>query len=655
MVRVALSILAVVVASAALPAHGGQYRGPRLPVTQPPTVPRTPGAPGTPTTGGGGVPMPVPRGPATPAPPNTGGTTGIPIVASEELGWQTWWEFNKEPFLHRQTARLMVPVSGSDDFYLGARRQSGVTERWQPTQKELVERAVPALAALLAGENNREVQGACLVALAKIGRDAPGFELTTELAARVRRDDQEVSETAVLALGIAGQARAVAPLRALLLDEPDGRRLVDREAVRPRTRAFAAYALGILARRGADPAQQQVVRDALWRQLRDPTLTDRDVRTAAVTAIGVLRADPERAADKRLSWVAVEDLLRWFGDSLGPSEETVQSHAPIAVARLLGRGGSPLHQQCKQRFAAELTAPSPRGAAILQSCTIALGMLVRGGDGDAGDVAAVQVLQQTYERTRDRATRQFAAIALGRIGGDEVSKWLQSAYVRGSKANDRPWLAIALGLAAEPAGRRGAPDAHVATMLLQDLGEAASNDLRCALVVGLGLTGYEPAAAAVQRLLQQNEADEPFAGYLCISLALLGDTSAVPLLQEMLERSARRPFLLMQCAVALGCLGDHDATARLLTMLDGDHSLAVLAAVAAAVGRIGDRRAIEPLVSMAADGERSRLARAFLAAALGGVGDKDELPWNTPFAIDCNYLTTVDTLTNGSTGVLDIL
>jgi len=159
----------------------------------------------------------------------------------------------------------------------------------------------------------------------------------------------------------------------------------------------------------------------------------------------------------------------------------------------------------------------------------------------------------------------------------------------------------------------------------------------------------------VQRLLQQNEADEPFAGYLCISLALLGDTSAVPLLQEMLERSARRPFLLMQCAVALGCLGDHDATARLLTMLDGDHSLAVLAAVAAAVGRIGDRRAIEPLVSMAADGERSRLARAFLAAALGGVGDKDELPWNTPFAIDCNYLTTVDTLTNGSTGVLDIL
>lgn len=49
------------------------------------------------------------------------------------------------------------------------------------------------------------------------------------------------------------------------------------------------------------------------------------------------------------------------------------------------------------------------------------------------------------------------------------------------------------------------------------------------------------------------------------------------------------------------------------------------------------------------------LAQAFVAAALGGIGDKDMLPWNTPLAEDINYRARVDTLTNGRTGVLDIL
>jgi len=31
------------------------------------------------------------------------------------------------------------------------------------------------------------------------------------------------------------------------------------------------------------------------------------------------------------------------------------------------------------------------------------------------------------------------------------------------------------------------------------------------------------------------------------------------------------------------------------------------------------------------------------------------LPWNTPLTVDCNYAAAVDTLTNGATGVLDIL
>jgi hypothetical protein len=124
---------------------------------------------------------------------------------------------------------------------------------------------------------------------------------------------------------------------------------------------------------------------------------------------------------------------------------------------------------------------------------------------------------------------------------------------------------------------------------------------------------------------------------------------------EVLERSLRRPFLLQQCAVALGCLGDKHANDKLIAMLQKGDSAAVLSAIAIGIGRIGDRRAIDALVELMGDKDLTKLARAFVAAALGGVGDKDPMPWNVPFSVDCNFLTEIDTLSNGSTGVLDIL
>ena len=81
----------------------------------------------------------------------------------------------------------------------------------------------------------------------------------------------------------------------------------------------------------------------------------------------------------------------------------------------------------------------------------------------------------------------------------------------------------------------------------------------------------------------------------------------------------------------------------------------MLASLAIAIGRIGDRRSIDALIESSEDRELTKLARAFVAAALGGVGDKDELFWNVPLSLDSNYATNIDTLTNGATGILDIL
>jgi HEAT repeat protein len=123
----------------------------------------------------------------------------------------------------------------------------------------------------------------------------------------------------------------------------------------------------------------------------------------------------------------------------------------------------------------------------------------------------------------------------------------------------------------------------------------------------------------------------------------------------LMQASLRRPFVLQQCALALGRLGDVRTVPTLLTMLGESQSTAALSAVAMALSQIRDRRSIDPLIAALGDGERTLLARAFAAAALGGIGDKDLLPWNAAIARDMNYGAAVDTLTNGSSGVLDIL
>jgi hypothetical protein len=155
-------------------------------------------------------------------------------------------------------------------------------------------------------------------------------------------------------------------------------------------------------------------------------------------------------------------------------------------------------------------------------------------------------------------------------------------------------------------------------------------------------------------LLQQSREDM-LTGHLCIALALLGDARAGEDVRTVLDRSQRRPELLRQAAVALGVLGDREVTGVLLSRLNGELNLARLAAVAGALGFIGDRRTIGRLSQLVEDESQTALSRAFAAAALGGVADRSPLPWNAGLRGYVNYKAAVETLWDGTAGILDIL
>ena len=622
-----------------LPAHGGQYRGPW-------NGPPTPPVPGTPTTGGG--PMPPSGG------PTTGGRPGV----SDGTSWQVWWEFAKDPLILPPAGQDRGPVSGSDEYYLGPRRSSGGGDALAPTAADRKDKIAAALLQALHGEQNRDITTACLVALAKVGVDPPGASLRDVFAGYVGDADQEVRETAVLAFGIAGRDEAIDLLAGLLQQTAAGKKLAAATEVPERTRTFAAWSLGLLAHRTADVVKKQRVHDLLLPVLRQPDERSRDLRVGVIQGLGLLGTDGERsAAEKRLLWRTVDELWDYYGKDLGKGDQLIQAHVPTAVARLLGRGNSSEHQRAKALLAEELTGTRRRHNAIHQSAALGLGLLCLPPEQSADDAAYTQVLLHCYQKAQDQLARFFAALALGRIGGEQNRKALLSAYEGSNKTIERPWLALALGLIARQraAVPGGAVDEEVGRLLLRDVQAIEFEDAQAAFALALGLCRYQDAADALERLFYQRNRSETRDGYVAVALAMLDHKQIADHLVEVMQRSIHKPFLLLQCAVALGRLGDARAVPTLQEMLGKCDTMAGLSAVATAIGQIGDRRSIDPLIAAMLDQQKTKLARAYAAAALGGVGDKDPVPWNSQIASDTNYMATVDTLTNGATGVLDIL
>lgn len=616
-------------------AHGGMYRGPT--------------DPGVPTPG-----WPGPGGPTTPGGLPPGPTTGG--VAPDLTRWQLWWEFNKDPML--QLKSVIHGQAGGD--VIPNPTVAGI--RLAPTPEDRAKRILPALIRALEGETNRDIATACMVAIAKLGvdKDPDGRSILPLLTVRLRERDQEVRETAALALGISGIPAALDDLIALHTDSPAGRRLVDRESVDDRTRSFAGYALGLLADRSADIALKERAFAALHKTLAEKEAPSRDIKVAAIHGLRLLAPAADGSSKgKRLLWQVLPVLQAYLDKDLGRSWQIAQAHVPTAFARLLGRGHGADHQRTKAAFVEALQREPRPHQSLLQSYALALGAMAEPAEVSPDDAVVSAALKKLYEQGKDQQARHFALIALGQIGGESnVSALLQ--YLKHGNEMERPWASLALGLvgwAQREAGTApAAGDPRIGAALRAALERSRLPDTKAGVAIALGLCGSLDAAADLLALLHRHRNDDSFAGYLCLSLALMREPTAVEPVRKVVKDAVRRPELMKQASIALALLGDANAADLLLQILaDGDLNVARLAAVARAVGLVGDRRTIDPLLRLLADQDLTKLARAFSAAALGGVGDRDPLPWHAKIAPGLNYRATVETLTDQRAGVLDIL
>ncbi len=670
--------------------HGGTYRGPGD--TVPPGGggggggggPSTPGPSGPSAPGPSGPSTPGPAGPAAPGnsgpkgPTTSGGSAGPDLTL-----WQFWWGFNKDPYLNLKShIHSDSTLTGSDDFFLGHGQTNQAKDSMAPSEETIRGTIVPALIKSLETETNNDIVTGAMIALAKIGdeQSEDGTSQFEELIRPFLKDgNQEIAETAAVALGILGNVKSIDTLENLLLDNAAGRKLVGSEAgVNYRTRAFAAFGLGQIGYYTEDPEQRQRIVDILWQICESPRGRTRDVKVAAVVAMGLVPleiasaapVDPE--AEGPLSpqnrMEQIDYLIEFFSDEKSKDKHyLVRAHAPRAIVKLMDDlNDKEIKSRVVDAIAPYVTKRGNVGVREMrQSASLAFGML---GDLDDDDAdVTIRASLQDASANADAQVKNFSVIAMGQVGGrpgdgddpmagvKDVRKYLLTQLSKG-KTQVKPWAGLAIGVM-----ERGLLDNN------QEPSSASLGALRQALqgtktkievgayAIACGIAGDTDAEKILLDKLD-SMSDDDVRGYTAIGLGLMNSVTAIEPIQEVVEKSKYRGELLKQAAISLGLLGDKALVTKLTTMLAEAKTLTTQAALASALGFIGDARSVDPLVEMLQDDSLTGAARGFAAVALGIVADKEKLPWNAKFSVDINYRANTTTLTGESgTGLLDIL
>jgi HEAT repeat protein len=577
--------------------------------------------------------------------------------------------------------------TGTDGFFLGHGAKAQAKDNLKPTQEQVRQKIVPALLAALEKETNNDIVTGCLIALAKIG-DAPSEAGESQFEGVISKfladKNQEISETAAVALGILANPKSIPTLTQLLTDHPDGRKKVGQPEVNYRTRAFAAYGLGLIGKLTSSEDDRKAIVEVLRKTIESDSSRTRDLKVSCVIAMGLVPLETIESAaqpEKKGGLVPPESsraaqldyLLSFLQDE--NQNYLVRAHCPTALARLLVGLPPEQHKTYRARIANDLLERiSPKKkeqAEVVQSAVLAMGLIGTNDKSDPLDKSISETLAAVPKDVSDQQARNFSLIALAKIAGttaagakdpeggiQDITKALLAQLADG-KSSTKAWAGLSCGVMADKLTKANNSASQIPT--LQAAVRAALKDEKDpsklgAFAISSGIMNdVENKVEMMKRL--DAEKDEGARGYLAVGLGLMNAREAVTKINSIVDDSKYRPDLLKQAAIALGLLGDKELVPKLITLLQESKGLATQASLSSALGFIGDQRSIDPLVLMLQNESLTERARGFAAVALGIVADKELLPWNSKIGLDLNYRASTETLTNQSsgTGILDIL
>lgn len=600
--------------------------------------------------------------------------------------WHWWWHFNKDAYLRlREQVFESSPVTGGTNFWLGLGERQVERNIRTISDYELRYKIVPALIEAMDDEESSSFDTACMMALAKIGERGEvvggGDPMEGYILPFLKDSNQDARWQATIALGVLGKSECLDPLLQILNSTPAGLDLVNEASeVDYRQRALAAYALGLLGSQLSDVEEKQRIISGLVEVLDGPGFSTRDIKVACIKAFGLVQLPADALFEpivKRGRLQAVEGPLLTRGDQLiylvkfiqnwRNNHELVIAHVPGTLVRLLEGLPDDVYEVAKH-FVAEpilekIAKHANVRAEIEYDCVLALGQL-GDADGDDIDKEIRKDLMRFQEKSNNRQARYLGAIALARIAsrkGSGEKPWSATPdvldYLRGrmrrGESRERPWIALAMGVAGRELNDAGQifPEDIVKKVREACDKERSPIDIG-AYVLSLGLLRDQDSLQILREKLELFSIDQQ-KGLVALSIGMGGHVKMMEEMEEIVRGARFHPELLELAAQGLALLGDAELLYVLLEMLDEAGSQASELTLVGALGFVGDRRALEPLLDILRDEDRTVGTRGAAAASLGSIAEKGLLPWREPLSVNVNYRSTTFTLGgDAATGVL---
>lgn len=524
-------------------------------------------------TGPGGANVGTPRGGRGSGTPRQGGST-----SSNTPTWRNWWARNREEFFDVREHRMDLtnPGNGQEGYVRETEHQSA-------TKEEVRKLIVPLLQAAVRDKSS-DVRDAAAIALGRVG-DVPVLDALKPLL-----DDnvKSVREAAIMGIGLIRHALAEQVLIEVLRDPQSGYK----------ERGMAAIALGLSGGKHAHEALADRIGQA--NSLKDVSnVKMRQVEGCRALGLGLI-GDPEIAG-----------LLTTAIKKAKTRDETFTPMALTALARLDDPSATDL----------VLKSLGHRDNDVVRAAAILAGRSVI-----AEQEKDAKILVRRCAAERDKHAQYFLTISLGRIGTEDALSYLRKIYRTGRNREHRGFAALALGIA---------KDHESAGLMRKTLLGERDESLRAASALALALLEDRESGKVILELLEKTKNPELRADFIT-ALAMLDHHAAIPEIRRITSE-ARNERLVQACGFALAAMRDAASIPTMVGILKNSGSLQVKGGMATALGRTGDRRAIEELCELVGDESETDMTRAFAIVALGLIGDKSAKSAFTRVSIDSNY------------------
>jgi HEAT repeat protein len=604
---------------------------------------------------------------------------------SDPTAWQLWWSNNKDRYLHFANIDAGASRTSGNSWYLGkGEKHNRIGGRLTP--RMIQEDLVPQLQKGIEVGGSNEYVKAAVLALGKIGGEANFATFNYLIRFFLSEGEPDLNNTAAFSLGVMADDRNLEFLTELARGSEVASKSLKGKKVPIEMRAFATYGLGVMAARSDDPELRRNVVATLVQLLEEENSTN-DLQVAAMVAMSLAPLPFDAKAEVCICGTCkveganehyqaqVTYLMRYFTADR-EFDATVRAHTATTLGRLVAHGQVEAPESMRSALAeikggvADILIESlqryARQPAIVQeSAVLALGLA---GDADNDDVdrwIRHELAKQAGHG--DPLAKRFALMALAEAGsrkGQGEDPWsgtsktraeLMQRLSRGNKA-ERAWAGLALGVFGYHLDAMAQDlDSGVDRALMHAARKARTADDLGALALALGLRRTIDAESMLLKKVE-NLKDPAARGHAALALGLMESRSSIESLQELLSTEDLNPTLQARCGLALGILGDSNVVETLVAKLKNSESIDEQAAIAQALGFLGDKRSIDALAELMLDTDAGYVkSRDNAVVALSFLADAQMTPWRSLLAHGCNYRAETPTLTSrDGKGVLDL-